>query len=89
MIELETLLSPESYTRLKEEANRRQVVIGDVVRDALEAYAHALAALGDDENPSDEVILEKIRAGFEDIKAGRIYPASEMMERLRARRKHD
>lgn len=86
-IELEVLLSPVAYARLKDEAQRRQVVLDDVVRDVLESYAHDLGSdetdLGDLEDPSDEVILDKLRAGFEDIKRGRLIPARQALAELR------
>ncbi len=54
------------------------------MRDALESFAHDLDS-DDPDDPSDEQILDNIRAGFDTIKTGQTYPASEMMERLRAR----
>lgn len=91
-VELETLLSPEAYARLKDEAERRHAPINEVVRDALESYVRGLddedtsVDLGDLEDPSDEAVLGMLRTAIEQVKAGNVYPASEMIDRLRTRK---
>lgn len=42
LLEQETLLTPETYSRLKDEAERRQMVLNDLVRHALETYVRDL-----------------------------------------------
>lgn len=89
-VELETLLSPEAYARLKDEAERRHAPINEVVRDALESYVRGLddedtsVDLGDLEDPSDEAVLGMLRTAIEQVKTGQGRPAREALADLRA-----
>ncbi|MCU0464543.1 MAG: hypothetical protein MUF38_08215 [Anaerolineae bacterium] len=89
-VELETLLSPQAYARLKDEAERRHTPINEVVRDALESYVRGLdddedtsVDLGDLEDPSDEAVLGMLRTAIEQVKAGQGRPAREALADLR------
>lgn len=88
-IDLEALLSSEAYAHLQRVAQHRRVVVDDLVREAISALLDDWDSGETDalEDPSDEQILSDIRDAFDAIKADQTFPASEMIERLRARRK--
>lgn len=81
-MELKTLLSAETYTRFKDEAARRHLIIEELVRDVIETFIHELDS-HDSQDLSDEQILDNLRDALADVKAGRVRPAREVMAELR------
>lgn len=77
-IELEQLLKPEQLAKLREEAERQQIAIDELVRGALEDYIDDLA----DDTP-DDVVLSHLNKAVDDVNAGRTRPAREALAELR------
>lgn len=80
-IELEQILPPEVYERLQAEAQRQQVSLNEVVRDAIEEYL----TVDDEEyeDTPDEKIIADIRQGLHEAMTGQVIPADEAMALLR------
>ena len=79
MSELILQLPDEVVNRLQSEAERQQIPLNDLVREAIESYL-------DEDEPTKEELLEDLRQSMLDALAGRTRPADEVIEELR--RKH-
>lgn len=73
-------LKPERKTQLEEYAQRHGQDTATALDDALAAYLEW-------ERQDFEQAVEGIRRGYEDVKAGRTRPATELLAELR--KKHD
>ena len=83
-IELTTLLPAEILERLEAEAERRDLPLAGVVREAITTYLEDRDADEDEyEDTPDEVILADLREAFADALAGRTRPAREVLEEIR------
>ncbi len=89
-IELAAVLSPDLLERLQSEAERQQLPLTEVVRDAISTYFEVLDE--DDEtavdeayeDTPDEVILDSLRESLKDALAGRnLRPAREVLDEIR------
>lgn len=78
-IELEQLLKPEKLAKLREEAERQQIAIDELVRGALEDYIDDL----DGDDTPDDVVLSHLNKAVDDVNAGRTRPAREALAELR------
>jgi hypothetical protein len=86
-LELERLLSPEAYERLRAEAERQNTPVESLVREVLEDYTELLDSDDDIEieDTPDEVILENFRRGWEQIQRGEVMDAEEAIARIKAK----
>jgi predicted transcriptional regulator len=82
-IELEQILPPELYEQLQAEAQRQQVSLSEVVREAIEDYL--MVEDEEYEDTPDEKILADFRQGWHEAMTGQVIPADEAMELLRKR----
>ena len=80
MTELTLHLPDDVLERLQGEARHLNVSVDRVISTAIERYLS-----DDDDEPTEEEILESIRAGMLDALAGRVRPAREVMAELRAK----
>jgi predicted transcriptional regulator len=76
MVEFTLNLPDDVLERLQSEAEERQVPLADLVQTAIEYYL-------DDDEPTNEEILEDLRQAFRDVRAGRTRPAQEVMDEIR------
>ena len=80
MSQLTLQLPDDVLTRLQSAAERQQMPLDDLVREAIESY------LNEDDEPAKEELLDDLRQSMLDAFAGRTRPADEVIEELR--RKH-
>ena len=76
MVEFTIKLPYDVLERLQSEAERQQIPVDDVVQAAIESYL-------DNDEPTNEEILEDLRQAFLDVRAGRTRPAREALAELR------
>lgn len=80
-----TIELPESLiAQLEAEAHKQQTQVSTLIKEALEDY---FAEDGEDDEEMEDTPKEQILAGLrealEDVKAGRIRPAEEVMQEIR------
>ena len=76
MTTIELTLSDDLLERLQSESVRRNMPVAEVVNVALEQYF-------EDDEPSDEEILESIRQSMIEVLAGRVRPVDEVLAELK------
>ena len=75
-IELTTLLPPKMMERLQAEAERQQLPLPELVRDAIETYLEEIEEIFED--TPDEKILADLKEALGDALAGRTRPIEEL-----------
>jgi predicted DNA-binding protein len=79
VIELDTLLPPETLERLHAAAQRQHLPLPDLVRDAIEAYLNEEVY----EDTPDEEILASLRDSFTGVLEGKTRPARDVLAEIR------
>jgi predicted transcriptional regulator len=74
-LEVKLNLSDEVYQRLQSEAQRRHIPLDEVVSTVVEEYF-------EDEDLSDEEILESLRQAMKEALAGDVRPAREVLAEI-------
>lgn len=82
-IDIKLTLPKAMLAELQQEAQRRKVSLDSVVSEMLTDY------FDDPDDPSEDEILARIRAAFEDDLMGRVRPAEDVLAELRRELKID